>query len=717
VPVYVGHDKLRSQANIDNRCRDAVHVQFQIDARHPSCPAIDPLHFKYNSAAKQRFVATFLGSRNGLCINSPIIPRFLAEQPVTGSTATSPQLSGSQREWLVELKQQMADHYDLIHDRNASDASKMDACERLWGHLGKLNATSQHPVLWEPDQLTSEWQQLLAPRTVIMASNSPRQQSSASHSRRRLTYRVALHAATPEAAYVIACTVVSYSLMRLVSPEVTAAWDKLLTDRDTVHGEDTTDSSDDDGFQRQRSDRRRAKLAAKRDDKAFSRHQAALMASPVMAKFTALYKQTTELPLLALSTTVSIRPVFKPYISCIIDNFQSIGCNIQDLANDPTLKRIMHSRTEFAYPSAYWSVTQRIGNGVASLWIREEHKELLASLNVNVCTLLQKPQAALRVACTVVRKHRRGRLDYGSALKIFLTPNTKVSPPAEQDRSLESRPSSTAVLPAVPGSYAARVAEGIKRAAENAALNHKPRKEQRSVPTTLPAPPSSPGPVAAGAASVKFYAMPKKQLPAKQTQQPGQPSNSQPTPSNGTSGNASLTISATQGEGSHSDPDVAHHDSHTNKGKETASATELDARLAAFEAQMMHQMEARIARQMEEKIAIFQTMCQRMFNSLMVEMQSRIGDMMEQIQSQLQVGRAGSAPLLVSVPLQPSASVQPSARSPGITGGNIQSPSPMSIQAARTTTMAHESHYDSGNVTSSRASASSAHNGQAVHHG
>jgi hypothetical protein len=59
--------------------------------------------------------------------------------------------------------------------------------------------------------------------------------------------------------------------MRLVSPEVTATWAKLLNSRDTAHGEDITDSSDDDdGFQRQRSDRRRAKLAAKRDDKAFS---------------------------------------------------------------------------------------------------------------------------------------------------------------------------------------------------------------------------------------------------------------------------------------------------------------------------------------------------------------------------------------------------------------------------------------------------------------
>jgi hypothetical protein len=166
VPVYVGHDKLRSQANIDNRCRDAVHVQFQIDARHPSCPVIDPLHYKYNGAAKQRFVATFLGSTNGLCINSPIIPRFLAEQPMTGPTAASPQLSGPQREWLMELREQMADNYDLIHDRNTSDDNKMDACERLWGHLGKLDATGQHPALWEPDQLTSEWKHLLAPRTA-----------------------------------------------------------------------------------------------------------------------------------------------------------------------------------------------------------------------------------------------------------------------------------------------------------------------------------------------------------------------------------------------------------------------------------------------------------------------------------------------------------------------------------------------------------------------
>ena len=84
---------------------------------------------------------------------------------------------------------------------------------------------------------------------------------------------------------------------------------------------------------------------------------------------------------------------------------------------------LKESKSEFQYPNAFWTVTQRIGNSVAGLWIREEHKDLLAELNAHVRTMLQLPQAALRVACTVVTKGRQGKIDYTSAVKVSPHPS------------------------------------------------------------------------------------------------------------------------------------------------------------------------------------------------------------------------------------------------------------------------------------------------------
>jgi hypothetical protein len=73
VPLYVRHDTLLSRAGIDNRRDDALQVQLCTDARYPMCPVIDRLQYQHNDAARQRFVADFLGGKNGLHINAPTI--------------------------------------------------------------------------------------------------------------------------------------------------------------------------------------------------------------------------------------------------------------------------------------------------------------------------------------------------------------------------------------------------------------------------------------------------------------------------------------------------------------------------------------------------------------------------------------------------------------------------------------------------------------------
>jgi len=159
----------------------------------------------------------------------------------------------------------------------------------------------------------------------------------------------------------------------------------------------------------------------------------------------------------------------EPYVSCIIDNFQSIGCDIEDLTNDPTFLQLKNSKLEFQHPNAYWSVQRRIGNGVVSLWIKEQHKDSLAELNEWTCSALGLPQSALRVACTVVKKNRRGRLNHESAIKVWLTPDIKVSPPPAQQPHRGTQPAPSPSFPSrtqPTGSYAMKLAEGIRRSQE-----------------------------------------------------------------------------------------------------------------------------------------------------------------------------------------------------------------------------------------------------------
>ena len=231
-----------------------------------------------------------------------------------------------------------------------------------------------------------------------------------------------------------------------------------------------------------------------------------LATSPEMASAAKefCFLQNTQLPMLALAAQVSMRPVLTPYVSFLVDNFQTAGCNIYDLASDETYLKIINSRPEFSHPIGHWSVDQRIGNGTASLLVREDCKEIMAHFNEHVASLLQlqQPALALRVACTVLRRGRNGRLDYNSYTKVFLTPPTTVSPPPQLARLPRSRPAALSpseptgarqtVTVAVPGSYAARLADGLKRVSEQAALDHRPRKERRH---DLPQPAANAQPV------------------------------------------------------------------------------------------------------------------------------------------------------------------------------------------------------------------------------
>jgi hypothetical protein len=596
VPVYIGRDKLLREAHIDNRRTDAVYVEVKVNANFPTCPVVDGLQYRYSAAARLHLTATLLGDSKGLSIHAPSIPRILVGAQTAATEAARSQLNPAQRAWLAELGSQASANGALISDKRGKDDDKVKACNKLWEHLEQLynpSVDNTRPTLWPNSQLTSGWSQILAPRTSILRSNAPTQSTSKPSPTSHYTYELALHGATPEAAYIVACVMANYGLLRLVSPELTENVTKVLTPASPQSGAESTDSSDEDGeWQRHRGSSNRAARNAQRQAQHNVRRQLSeLTSSPVMLSMNAQYNQHTTLPLLALSTTVSLRPVLQPYISCLIDNWQSLGCNIHDLEHDAVFKNITQSRVEFRAPHAHWAVDQRIGNAVVGLWIREENKELLAQLNDIARPFTSLSQASLRIACTMVQKSKRGRINYNSAVKIFLTEPTKVSPPVAQQRLLPPPALSPTPAP-VPGSYVARVLDGVRRA-QTASLNHRPRKTPRTETQSSATPPASSQHGASSPSSSQQHK--SKQYPSSQ------------------SSSASTTTQPSRPNATHKA--TAANTSRSDSPSSEASAS-LDARLAQLEARLTQRLEQRMNEIMEQHTAVIERMTATIADSL-----------------------------------------------------------------------------------------------------
>ena len=117
----------------------------------------------------------------------------------------------------------------------------------------------------------------------------------------------------------------------------------------------------------------------------------------------------------------------------------------------------------------------------------------MAELNDIVDSTLHV-RGALRVACSVMPKRRSGPRRGENQVKIYLTPPTKLAPPQSQRRLVQANPS---LLPAAPASaWVLRVQEGLKRSAEAASLNHRPRKENQQAAASAQA--AAPGRLVSG---------------------------------------------------------------------------------------------------------------------------------------------------------------------------------------------------------------------------
>jgi hypothetical protein len=440
---------------------------------------VDPLHYQCNDAAKLKLAAAFLGTKKGLAIVPPTIPRVLCQ-----SDPNLSHLTDLQRAWIAELRTLADENFDNLLSPVVSEEVKKNICDKVWVHLDHLTSTTGANAtrLFAMSSLVADWCELLGRGSKIVRSTFPRPGSAtdgndnADSGPPGPSYEVNFQLTSPEVALVIACTVISYSFLRHVSKELTSTVYNLLADQSTQYS--STDSSDDeDSWQRQRS--RKSRRARKYGDrpKELSRGLTNILTSAAMIQHSVTYNRMTQLPVVALATTVRLRPIVTPYIACKIDNWQSLGCDIDDLANDAIFQDIKQLRPEFAYPTARWTVLPRIGNAVVGLWIREEYKNSIADLNDIIRSLLKRPQAAqaaLRIVHSVGLKDKHGRIIRSSVISVELTPTTRVAPPVQHQRAAQpsSLSASTATASSsAPGSYAMRLAEGVRRSNEASARN------------------------------------------------------------------------------------------------------------------------------------------------------------------------------------------------------------------------------------------------------
>jgi hypothetical protein len=508
-PRYVGKDKLL-RMGLDPRLADVLVVDLTVDSRIPSPPIVSRAQYSYSAEARHKMVSMLLGSDTGFAMVAPAIPKMIGSSAMaTEAHSIRSELNEAQAAWWDELVRQATKNGEVIRELAGDSKSRARACDELWHHLAKLsppstasnsNSDSQQTTLWERDALTSSWSELLALPSEIMAdrittpgvaqSKSIKTGKSQQFSPGR-SYRLKLHGPNAEVTYIIACAMASYALLREEDKDVTQRFQQILegSTSSMQHNADSTDSSSSDSdndWQTARSHREEGR----RDHRAQhvrTKKLAALVKSDMSG---GRYQADSCRPELQLGTRVLMRPWERRFLSCEVTNWQSIGCNDTTcLVSDPCFQRAVNAIQELPTSVARWIVHQRVGGSMVSLIVREDLREIVASLNDRLRTVLDLPTAALRITCTVVRRQRGGGIIPNSELRVSLTP--EVSPPRSP---LPRAPRAAALLtsPPPPGSWAARLVDGVRRAApRKTSSSTSPLLKGGADPDGVPSPSSS----------------------------------------------------------------------------------------------------------------------------------------------------------------------------------------------------------------------------------
>ena len=536
-PITARRDTLATRANIDCRSRDELLVSVRVHNNHPDgVPTIARQQYSASEEARRKCVVRFIGSATGLNIVSPTIPRYLLKSGNAFSAAVD-SLNAQQRAWHDELVAKAATDFDLVRGESASTGQLADACEWQWRHLLKAVRLPGRPPsaevpLWsEHSSVTDSWADLLSrPNTCILRDRQP---PSADVTAAFHSYQLLIKGANAPLTHILACQLSSYSLLRSVRPDATKEWDKLLrghapammtarqADTDTT---DASSSDSDEGWQQSKATKKRSQLRA-RHARMLPTRVAQFRKQHMVGDLADRCLGETGSPLLALSSSIRIRAWETRYISCLVDNFQSVGCDVSDLAADAVYQKVSTSVVGLTPPDAAWCVNQHNGGADVTIFVREDCRDQLPDLNTKVAALLPGMHPQLRLKCSVQQTNARGRVLRSTPLQsIFLNEQIPVmARPSASARSphsvtvtttfSSSQPSSgpgSGSLPP-PGSWAAAVQHGVKRLPDVSTLNHRPRKQ-----------PSTTGAAAAGSVGAKNTPSPptqkKQQLQQSQQQ-------------------------------------------------------------------------------------------------------------------------------------------------------------------------------------------------------
>lgn len=537
-PRWVRYDKLVG-IGLDPRVPTALVVDLNSDSRFPSLPRVARDYYSLPSQLKRTMTADLLGDSKGFAMKAPAIPRCLL--PLALPTTAS-LLSAQQLAWCEELTRQAQQSGGTVCDFTerwgpAGDVSAA-ACSALFDHI----APDVLRPLWPPEQLTQSWDELLAPTSVILKDHIDTEQSKLRDCRHPgHLYSLRLCGATPEVTYVIACAIVSYATLSEDKPDVLRGLLRLLDGKPlTVVADSSTDSDSSDGeagFQQVGNRRQKAR----RDFKATCALKEALastLAAPSLSDARGTADSTR--PDLQLVTRVTMRSWRDRFLSCIIGNWESLGLpNTYHLKEDPLYSAVTTAIPELCNPArARWIPHEVAAGGTTvSLIVHEGLREVVATLNHRLRVHPLLGNASLTVTSSFLRHARggRGRPVADSAVTLSLTP--EIVPATRLPRSPQSsaQPGSqpSTISPSLPGSFADRVKQGLRRVAQNPIRNNRPRKEQKTAPAsaTLPsqsaAAPATPSSQAAQSSSSALQTPPHSRSvvsssPPNQSQPPAQ---------------------------------------------------------------------------------------------------------------------------------------------------------------------------------------------------
>jgi hypothetical protein len=509
VSVQARHDTLVTRAGIDCRSKDMLLVSVRVQANHPDgTPTIARQQYGTTDEMKRQCAIRFIGSKTGLDIQCPAVPKYLLHRGEFNDEVMNT-LTPAQVVWHEDLMHRATLHFDVVRGENTDPESLAEVCEWLWAHLIKatgpaaanaasVSESSTLPLWTDPASITKSWADLLRPvGTRIISDRRPASDSNVPFH----AYQLLLQGANKLLTHIIACQFASYSLLRAQAPEVAKEWDQLLrpdivgrTKNNTANKTDSSPSdSDDDGWQQSRTTQRRAQQQLRRARSLPKRVAAFNSKYMIVGKVANAFHGETGLPLLALSTTIRIRAWQERYTSCLVGNFESMGCDVTDLRADPTFMKMSTGIPGLTPPNAAWCVNQHNGGADCTIFIREDSRDLLPTLNAKVKALFPQSTPQLSIKCSIQEANVYGRVLRNTPLRnVFLNDQMPVVRSPTSTRPKGGAMIASMLLPQsppAPGSWAAAVLQGVKRFPDTPTLDHRPKKRQ---PAVAQSPPTQP---------------------------------------------------------------------------------------------------------------------------------------------------------------------------------------------------------------------------------